>query len=189
MLQNKKNILKLLLWIGIGVAAALLALAALHFSRRQHSADGRCPLERISPAFRFYLICIPNGEAYPLDIFGRGDTFEDAEDTYSIILFGRDEASGSTLSVLKSPGRASALATLRRGDAPAVQPPDGLYCTGCLQKLTSAAAQSDLPTFILYDSDSQCVYSVDEFPRQLGDYRFEAISTETGYQIIVSWAP
>lgn len=169
-------------------AAALGLLAAAEVLLFCLPAAHRgCPVEQLTDAYRFYILCTATGESFPMDLYSRGEDPAAAEDTHSIVLSIQDKASGSAVFLLKSPGRASGLLLAQRGDGKTL-PPEEPYCASCLPAIAAAVEQSGLPAFVLYDRGAGVFYPVDGLPAALGGYLCETTLAENGYQVAIAWA-
>lgn len=175
--------------IFLGCAAAALGLLAALLFRllRPAGTPRKCPIEQLGEAYRFYVVCTATGESCPMDLYSRGEDPAAAEDTHSIVLSGQDKTGGNAVFILKSPGRASGLMLLQRGEADVSLPGD-LYCAACLSGIAAAAGQSDLPAFVLYDREEDVFYPIDGLPAALGGYLCETAPTENGYRVAITWA-
>lgn len=120
-----------------------------------------------------YLLCNNIGELYSLDLF-ENDEDTNGDSGGTIMSFGYDEISETSIRITKSPGQKEGTATVQseRGIV-SVQRMKSLFCDECIYKILNAGKSKLVEEVVIFDADKRLFYPVNEGTVKIGNYDLE----------------
>lgn len=162
-----------------------------------------CRLDTEELPARIYLVCANTGEFYPLDLFMLEDSCKDGTgegiiysqnnstnggDEGTVVSFGYDEISRTSLQIVKKPEQGEGSVTLCRDSGiVSVQRMKALFCDDCISRMLNAVENCCVGEFVILDKEERIFYPVDDGATlQIGDYTLEIVCINKDYKIILS---
>lgn len=134
------------------------------------------------------LVCANTGQFYSLDLYDKG---EGPNRHYggTIMNFGYDEVSQTSLHVSKSPDQQTGSADLNRGRGiVSAHRMKTLFCDGCIQKILETVEHQLIEEFVIYDTEERKFYPIDDGTTvQIGDYSLEIEYKNSDYEITINY--
>lgn len=147
-----------------------------------------CPTCMESYPSQALLVCANTGQFYSLDLYDKG---EDPDGHYggTIMNFGYDEVSQTSLHVSKSPGQKTGYAELDRGRGiVSVHRMKTLFCDDCIQNILNTVEHQLIEEFVIYDTEERKFYPIDDGTTvQIGDYSLEIEYKNSDYKITINY--
>lgn len=144
-----------------------------------------CPTCMESYLSQALLVCTNTGQFYSLDLYNKE---EDPNGQGSILNFGYDEVSQTSLSVSKSPEQKVGYAKLNCGRGiVSVHRMKTLFCDSCIQNILNTVKYQATGEFVIYDTEKRKFYPMnDDTTVQIGDYSLEIEYKNSNYKIIIN---
>jgi hypothetical protein len=132
------------------------------------------------------LVCLNNGESYPLDLYERGINKEDYEGN-EILTFGYDEISQTSIHISKSPGENHGSAEIERGKGiVSIHRMKKAFCDDCIKAILDTVKKQAIEEVVIYDTEKNIFYPVEYgYKAQIGDYALETGYEDRRYEITV----
>ena len=136
-----------------------------------HACEGSYPAQAV-------LVCLNNGESYPLDLYERGISKEDYEGN-ELMTFGYDEISQTSIHISKSPGQNHGSAEIEQGNGiVSLHRMKKAFCDNCIKAILDTVKNQAIEELVMYDTEKNIFYPVEYgYKAQIGDY-----ALETGYE-------
>jgi hypothetical protein len=135
------------------------------------------------------LVCANTGQSYSLDLYEKGES-PDSNRGETIMNFGYDEISQTSLHVSKSPGQETGYAGIDRGHGiVSVHRMKALFCDDCIREILETVEHQLIEEFFIYDTGKRKFYPIDDGTSiQIGDYRLEIEYKNSDYRIDINYA-
>lgn len=134
------------------------------------------------------LVCANTGQFYSLDLYDKGD---DPNGHYggTIMNFGYDEVSQTSLHVSKNPDQQTGSADIDRGRGiVSAHRMKTLFCDDCIQKILETVEHQLIEEFVIYDTEERKFYPIDDGATvQIGDYSLEMEYKNSDYRITIDY--
>lgn len=135
-----------------------------------------------------FLVCTNTGVLYELDLFEKDVSLEEDDYNYTIMNFGYDEISGTSINIKKSPYKKEGTVSFRRGRGiVSAQRMKTLFCDDCIREILDTVKNQLIEEFVIFDSDRKAFYPIDSGTEVwIGDYCLE-IEYEDDYEITIKY--
>ena len=132
------------------------------------------------------LVSLNTGESYSLDLFEQGIEPE-AYQGNTLLTFGYDEISQTSIHISKSPGENKGLAEIERGNGiVSIHKMKKLFCDDCIKAMLDAVENQPISELVICDTENNVFYPVeDEAKVQIGKYALEMEHKNSNYEISV----
>lgn len=132
------------------------------------------------------LISLNTGESYSLDLFERGIDPEDYQGN-TLLTFGYDEISQTSIHISKSPGENKGLAEIERGNGiVSIHRMKKLFCDDCIKAMLDTVENQIIGEVVICDTKTNTFYPLeDESKAQIEDYALETEYKDGNYEIAV----
>lgn len=132
------------------------------------------------------LVSLNTGESYSLDLFEQGIELE-AYQGNTLLTFGYDEISQTSIHISKSPGENKGLAEIERGNGiVSIHKMKKLFCDDCIKAMLDAVENQPISELVICDTENNVFYPVeDEAKVQIGKYALEMEYKNSNYEISV----
>ena len=132
------------------------------------------------------LVSLNTGESYSLDLFEQGIEPEDYQGN-TLLTFGYDEISQTSIHISKSPGENKGLAEIERGNGiVSIHRMKKLFCDDCIKAMLDVVENQPIGELVICDTESNVFYPVeDEAKVQIGEYALEMEYKNSNYEISV----
>ena len=132
------------------------------------------------------LVSLNTGESYSLDLFEQGIEPEDYQGN-TLLTFGYDEISQTSIHISKSPGENKGLAEIERGNGiVSIHKMKKLFCDDCIKAMLDAVENQPISELVICDTENNVFYPVeDEAKVQIGKYALEMEYKNSNYEISV----
>ncbi len=130
------------------------------------------------------LICTNTGEFYSLDLYEEGESPERNRGG-TVMIFGYDEVSQTSVHISKSPGQQTGYARIYRGRGiVSVHRMKALFCDDCIRDILNAVEHKLIEEFVIFDTEERAFYSIEDgVTIQVGDYLLDMKYGESDYWI------
>ncbi len=130
------------------------------------------------------LISLNTGESYSLDLFERGIDPEDYQGN-TLLTFGYDEISQTSIHISKSPGENKGLAEIERGNGiVSIHRMKKLFCDDCIKAMLDTVENQIIGEVVICDTKTNTFYPLeDESKAQIEDYALETEYKDGNYEI------
>lgn len=107
----------------------------------------------------------------------------------TIMNFGYDEVSQTSLHVSKSPDQKEGYAELDRGRGiTSVHRMKSLFCDDCIRDILNTVGHKLIEEFVLFDTEERDFYAIDDGTAvQIGDYSLEIACRNSDYRITIKY--
>ena len=132
------------------------------------------------------LISLNTGESYSLDLFEQGIEPEEYQGN-TLLTYGYDEISKTSIHISKSPGENSGLAEIERGNGiVSIHRMKKLFCDDCIRAMLDTVENQLIGEVVICDTKKNTFYPLeDESKVQIGDYALETEYKDGDYEIAV----
>lgn len=150
-----------------------------------NTSEKCCACKGIYPA-QAVLVSLNTGESYSLDLFEKGIEPEDYQGN-TLLTFGYDEISQTSIHISKSPGENKGLAEIERGNGiVSIHRMKKLFCDDCIKAMLNATENQPIGELVICDTENNVFYPVeDEAKVQIGKYALEMGYKNSNYEINV----
>lgn len=150
-----------------------------------NTSEKCCACKGIYPA-QAVLVSLNTGESYSLDLFERGIESEDYQGN-TLLTFGYDEISKTSIHISKSPGENKGLAEIERGNGiVSIHRMKKLFCDNCIKAMLDMVENQPIGELVICDTENNVFYPVeDEAKVQIGKYALEIEYKNSNYEISV----
>ena len=134
------------------------------------------------------LVCANTGQFYALDLYEKGESPTNNQGG-TIMNFGYDEVSQTSLYISKSPGQQTGYAKLERGRGiVSVHRMKTLFCDDCIRDILNTVEHQLVEEFVIYDTEERKFYPIhDGTTIQIGDYNLEFEYKNSNYKITINY--
>lgn len=134
------------------------------------------------------LVCANTGQSYSLDLYEKGES-PDSNRGETIMNFGYDEISQTSLHVSKSPGQETGYAGIDRGHGiVSVHRMKALFCDDCIREILETVEHQLIEEFFIYDTEERKFYPIDGGTSiQIGDYCLKIEYKSSDYRIDIDY--
>lgn len=135
-----------------------------------------------------YLLCNNTGELYSLDLFENDDE-TNGDSGGTIMSFGYDEISETSIRITKSPEKKEGTATVQsERSIVSVQRMKSLFCDECICKILNVAKNQLVEEFVIFDADNKLFYPLSEGTVKIGRYALDIVYGSYGnYDIRIKY--
>ena len=132
------------------------------------------------------LVSLNTGESYSLDLFEQGIEPEEYQGN-TLLTYGYDEISLTSIHISKSPGENKGLAEIERGNGiVSIHRMKKLFCDDCIKAMLDAVENQPIGELVICDTERNIFYPVeDEAEVQIGQYALEMEYKNSNYEISV----
>lgn len=132
------------------------------------------------------LISLNTGESYSLDLFEQGIEPEEYQGN-TMLTYGYDEISKTSIHISKSPGESKGLAEIERGNGIVrIHRMKRLFCDDCIKAMLDTVENQLIGELVICDTEKNTFYPLeDESKAQIGDYALETEYKDGDYEIAV----
>jgi len=132
------------------------------------------------------LVRLNTGESYSLDLFEQGIEPEEYQGN-TLLTYGYDEISQTSIHISKSPGENKGLAEIERGNGiVSIHRMKRLFCDDCIRAMLDTVEHQLIGELVICDTKKNTFYPLeDESKAQIGDYALETEYKDGDYEIAV----
>ena len=132
------------------------------------------------------LVSLNTGESYSLDLFEQGIEPEEYQGN-TLLTYGYDEISQTSIHISKSPGENKGLAEIERGNGiVSIHRMKRLFCDDCIRAMLDTVEHQLIGELVICDTKKNTFYPLeDESKAQIGDYALETEYKDGDYEIAV----
>lgn len=132
------------------------------------------------------LVSLNTGESYSLDLFEQGIEPEEYQGN-TLLTYGYDEISQTSIHISKSPGENKGLAEIERGNGIVnIHRMKRLFCDDCIRAMLDTVEHQLIGEPVICDTKKNTFYPLeDESKAQIGDYALETEYKDGDYEIAV----
>lgn len=150
-----------------------------------NTSEKCCACKGIYPA-QAVLVSLNTGESYSLDLFERGIEPEEYQEN-TLLTFGYDEISQTSIHISKSPGENKGLAEIERGNGiVSIHRMKNLFCDKCIKAMLDTVENQPIGELVICDTENNVFYPMEDGAKvQIGEYALEIEYKNSSYEISV----
>ena len=132
------------------------------------------------------LVCANTGQFYSLDLYDIGESPDSSSRGGTIMNFGYDEVSQTSVHITKSPDQKTGYAGINRGRG--IDRMKALFCDDCIRDILNTVEHQLIEEFFIFDTEKRTFYSIDDGTTlQIGDYRLDIEYKDSDYRIDINY--
>lgn len=134
------------------------------------------------------LVCANTGQFYSLDLYDIGES-PDSSRGGTIMNFGYDEVSQTSVHITKSPGQKTGYAGIDRGRGiVSVHRMKTLFCDDCIRDILNTVEHQLIEEFFIFDTEKRAFHPIDDGTTlQIGDYSLDIEYADSDYRIDIKY--
>lgn len=134
------------------------------------------------------LVCANTGQFYSLDLYDIGESPDSSSRGGTIMNFGYDEVSQTSVHITKSPDQKTGYAGIERGRGiVSVHRMKALFCDDCIRDILNTVEHQLIEEIFIFDTENRAFYPIDDGTTlQIGDYRLDIEYADGDYRIIIT---
>lgn len=138
---------------------------------------------------RALLVCANSGQFYSLDLYDIGENPDNSRREGTIMNFGYDEVSQTSVYITKSPGQKTGYAGLDRGRGiVSIHRMKAVFCDDCIRDILNMVEHQQIDEFFIFDTEKRIFYPInDGTTLQICDYRLDIEYKDSNYKIDITY--
>ncbi|WP_289782924.1 hypothetical protein [uncultured Phocaeicola sp.] len=135
------------------------------------------------------LVCANTGQFYSLDLYDIGESPDNSSRGGTIMNFGYDEVSQTSVHITKSPDQKTGYAEIDRGRGiVSVHRMKALFCDDCIWDILNTVEHQLIEEFFIFDTEKRTFSPIDDSTTlQIGDYHLDIEYKDSDYRIDINY--